>query len=337
MPSNSGGFRRRDLLAAGALASLPAAAFLGQAPASDPIFRFLQINDLHFVGPLQADKGYLRANQRIDWLFERIRANEFFPKFDFVVVLGDFVHGGSLETIQEEIPLMHAKLNALGVPYYTVTGNHENKQSEGDDVYEAPYRAAFGAGRDHYSFTHKSIEFVILNNSGSATQRPSAVYGERARRLEDMLGKNPKLPKILCCHIPLAPVREDPVLQASFGFRSYKTMEPEILEMVQGKASNVRAVLSGHLHLTGKVQRGKVHHVSISGTASYPHDVAMYSVFSDRIEAEVIRLPSDLLEPATNIHGARRHKRDFIDESHLDYSTYLMGNPAERRWTIALS
>ena len=66
----------------------------------------------------------------------------------------------------------------------------------------------------------------------------------------------------------------------------------------------MRAVLSGHLHLTGKIQLNQVHHVSISGTASYPHDVAMYSVFPDRIEAEVIRLPSDLLEPATNIHGA---------------------------------
>lgn len=113
-------------------------------------------------------------------------------------------------------------------------------------------------------------------------------------------------------------------------------MEPEILEMVQSKTSRVRAVLSGHLHLTGKVQHGKVHHVSIAGTASYPHDIALYSVFPNRIEAEVIRLPYDLLVPETNIHGARRHKRDFTDTTHTDYSSYLMGTPSERRWTIAL-
>jgi 3',5'-cyclic AMP phosphodiesterase CpdA len=338
MDSNFSSLRRRDLLAAGPLGAL-AALHQGHAavPSGEPVFRFLQINDLHFAGPLQGDRGYLQANRRIEWLFERVRSRDLFPAFDFMIVLGDFVHGGTLESIQEEMPVMHAKLNGLGVPYYTVTGNHENRQSEGDDQYEAPYRAAFGSGRAHYSFVHKGIEFLILNNSGSAGRRPPEVFAERARRLESMLAANPKVPKVLCCHIPLTPVREEPVLKSSFGFNSYKTMEPEILEMVQAKSSHVRAVLSGHLHLTGKVQSGKVHHVSISGTASYPHDIAMYAVFPDRIEAEVLRLPSDLLVPETNIHGARRHKRDFTDSLHPDYSSYLMGTPAERRWMIALS
>ncbi len=335
MHSRSSALGRRDLVA-GAAAAFASGGAGHAAPSAEPAFRFLQINDLHFVGPRQADKGYLHANKRIDWLFDRIRARDWLPAFDFVMVIGDFVHGGALETIQEEMPLMHARLNALGVPYYTVTGNHENRQSEGDDQYEAPYRAAFGSNRAHYSFVHKGIEWIVLNNSGSASRRPAEVYAERARRLETMLAANPRLPKVLCCHIPLVPVREEPVLKASFAFSSYKTMEPEILEIVQGKSSHIRAVLSGHLHLTGKVQRGKVHHVSISGTASYPHDMALYSVFPGRIEAEVVRLPSDLLAPETNIHGARRHKRDFTDTTHPDYSSYLMGTPAERRWTIAL-
>jgi len=327
MPSSPLPFTRRSLLAGAALAA---------APATPPAFRFLQINDLHFVGPLQADKGYLRANQRIDWLFDRIRAREFFPAFDFIVVLGDFVHGGTLETIREEVPIMQARLEALGVPYYTVIGNHENRQAEGDPTYEGPYRSAFGTGRTHYSFVHKGVEFVILNNSGSATNRPVEVYTERLNRLQTMLSANPALPKVLCCHIPLISVRDEPILKTSFGFSSYRTKEPEILEVVQGKRSNVRAVLSGHLHLTGSAMEGRVRHVSISGTASYPHDVALYSVYADRIESEVIRLPSDLLTPETNIHGTRRHKREFTDSLHPDYTGYLMGNPGERRWTIPL-
>lgn len=321
--------RRREFLATGAAA-------LAAQTIPTPTFRFLQINDLHFVGPSQAGQGYLNANRRIDWLFERLQSRDFFPALDFVVVLGDFVHGGTLEKLQEEIPLMHAKLEALGLPYYTVIGNHENVQAEGDDKLEAPYRAAWGSQRAHYSFTHKGIEFLILNNSGSAVKRPPEIYRDRANQLDSMLRQHPALPKILCCHVPLVPVRDEAVLKASFGFASYKTMEPEVLELVQAKQSKVRAVLSGHLHLTGAVQQGAVKHVSIAGAASYPHDIALYSVYPDRIDSEVIRLPSDLLEVTTNIHGARRHKRDFTDTSHLEYSAYLMGNANERRWNILL-
>ena len=289
---------RRELLLGGAATA--AAASSMQAP----LFRFLQINDLHYAGPRQGDKGYLRANQRIDWLFDRIRARDFFPALDFVAVVGDFIHGGTIEQIEEEMPVMHAKLEGLGVPYYTAVGNHENIQSEGDAVREGPYRKAFGDGRFTYSFVHKGVEFVVLNNSGSASRRPAEVYTERARRLSTLLSAHPELPKVLCCHIPLTVVREEPQLKTSFGFSSYKTAEPEILETVQGRGSNVRAVLSGHLHLTGAVTVGAVRHVSISGTASYPHDVALYTVYGDRMEAEVVRLPSDLLTPETNIHGA---------------------------------
>lgn len=321
--------RRRDVLA---LAGAPA--FTSAAAPAAPRFRFLQINDLHYGGP--KSQTYVNANQRIDWLFARIRAKDLLPPIDFVILLGDMIHGGTLPAIQEEMPVFREKVETLGVPFFPVTGNHENVQQESDEAHEAAYRAAFGDRRSHYAVTHKGVEFLFLNNSGSASGRPKEIYAARARELDRMLGANPSLPKVLCCHIPLTCVRDEAVLRTSFGFRSYQAGEPELLEMVQARRSNVRAVLSGHLHLTGSTVRGRVRHVSICGTASYPHDIALYSVYADRIEAEVIRLPSNLLEVTTNIHGAARHKRDFTDASHLDYSTYLMGNPDERRWKIPL-
>ena len=151
-----------------------------------------------------------------------------------------------------------------------------------------------------------------------------------------MLRANPRLPKLLFCHIPLVAIREEAVLAKSFGFASYRVKEPEILELVEGRASHVRAVLSGHLHLTGMVREKGIAHASICGTASYPHDVALYTVFPGRIEVEVVRLPSNLLAPSTNIHGIGRHGIDYTDTAHADYSSYLMGNRAERRFTITL-
>ncbi|MCE5308878.1 MAG: metallophosphoesterase, partial [Acidobacteriales bacterium] len=242
----------------------------------------------------------------------------------------------SLDGLREELPRAREILDSLGVPYYTAVGNHEVVQREGDPVYEKPYRDAFGEGRLQYSFVHRGVEFVVLNDSGSASRRPKGVFDERVRSLDRLLRANPRLPKLLFCHIPLVPIREEAVLAKSFGFGSYKVREPEVLEVVEARGSNVRAVLSGHLHLTGMVREKGIVHASICGTASYPHDVAVYTLFPGRVEIEVVRLPSNLLAPSTNIHGAGRHGVDCIDAGHPDYTSYLMGSAAERRFTIRL-
>jgi 3',5'-cyclic AMP phosphodiesterase CpdA len=311
-----------------------AAALLARA-APVPLFRFLQINDVHYKGST-SQAGYTDANLRADWLFERIRKQDFFPRLDFVIVAGDLVHGEGLDGLREELPMVREKLDGLGIPYYTVVGNHENVQREGDPVYEKPYCDAFGAGRLQYSFVHRGVEFVVLNNSGTACRRPQSVYDERSRGLDRMLRANPRLPKLLFCHVPLISIRGEAVLAKSFGFQSYKMKEPEILELVEARTSNVRAVLSGHLHLTGMVREKGIAHASICGTASYPHDVAVYTVFPGRVDVEVVRLPSSLLTPSTNIHGSRRHGIDYTDSARADYTSYLMGLPAERRFTIGL-
>lgn len=69
--------------------------------------------------------------------------------------------------------------------------------------------------------------------------------------------------------------------------------------------------------LTGVVTRNGVHHVSISGTASYPCDFASFDVYPDRIRFRVHSLPQQLSTPDTNIHGRPRHAVDYTDSSTL--------------------
>ena len=151
-----------------------------------------------------------------------------------------------------------------------------------------------------------------------------------------MLQNPASLPQIACCHIPLIPLREESVLAKSFGFSSYKTKDESTMDVVKDPKYNVRAVLSGHLHITCSAVNNGIHHISIAGLASFPHDIALYSVFNDRIDVEVIRIRSNLLKPITNIHGYRRHKVDYIDKAHPTYTRYIMGNEKERRYTIQL-
>lgn len=308
----------------------------------EPKFRFLQINDLHIQSinsRYQSKIGatYQNANARAFWLLEAMQNTGFFPPLDFVLAIGDLVHGGTLDGVKYDMDFFYRHfVSAIPIPLYPVMGNHENVQQEGNPENEEPYIQAFGKDKLNYSFVHKGLHFIVLNNSGTWAVNDPRIIGYRLATFKEMLDKEPDLPKIICCHIPLIPVREKKVLAESFGFRSYYTKEPELLALIEQNKKKVLAVLSGHLHLSGVVKEQSVYHISLSGLASYPHDMAIYSVFENSIEAEFIRVPSDLLEPSTNIHGAGRHRMDYRDNLHPDYTSYIMGIASERRFTMPI-
>lgn len=306
---------------------------------SKPLFRFLQINDLHLQ--LTEGGGYKDNKARITWLIDALREDKYFPKPDFILGIGDLIHGDglhgqSLEGIKKDLKYFNEYfLKGLSVPFYPVMGNHECQQKEGNPEYEAPFIQTFGPDSLNYSFEYKGVRFIAFNNSGTYNLPDEQEYA-RKEKLKELLQSNTSMPQIVCCHIPLIPLREEDVLAKSFGFTSYKTKDASTLDVIQDPRCNVRAVLSGHLHITCSAVKKGIHHISITGLASYPHDIALYSVFNDRIDVEVIRVPSNLLEPVTNIHGARRHNKDFTDNEHPSYSQYIMGNENERRFSIKL-
>ena len=305
------------------------------------VFRFIQVNDLHVQNESsrylkqRIAPTYAGANTRAIWFKEALLAGQFFPKVDFVLSAGDMIHGNTLEGVKHDMDFFYRHFYSdFPLPIYPMVGNHENVQKEGDPVFEDAYIQAFGKDKINYSFVHKGLHFIVINNSGSWTVNDKDILEHRLKSLRQFLDMHPTLPKIVCCHIPLVSIRTREVLAKSFGFASYCTKEQEIGDLIKQYNNKVLAVLSGHLHISGMVNINAVHHVVLSGLASYPHDMAIYSVYSDRIDVEFVRVPSDLLQPETNIHGAKRFGIDYTDELHPDYSSYIMGNSQERRFSI---
>jgi calcineurin-like phosphoesterase family protein len=298
-----------------------------------PVFRFLQWNDVHIDET--EPPGYQLANEKmkylVDWANEK---GDIRP--DLVVGVGDMVHGGALATLAPDTQLQKELLAGLKVAFYPVIGNHENVQQEGAAQYEAAFSEAFGEDRINYTLKHKGLLFVMLNNSGAPMSNSKEVGRRRNDWLRGVFEKSAGVPKIVCCHIPLIPIREESVLAKSFGFVSYAAKDSQLLGLVDEHAESIVAVLSGHLHLTGVVVRKGVHHVSVSGTASYPCDFACFDVFPDRIRMRIQSLPEGLQTPDTNIHGSRRHKVDFTDATHSTAESYVGGNPSERDVELAL-
>ncbi|MBI5685298.1 MAG: metallophosphoesterase [Verrucomicrobia bacterium] len=300
-----------------------------------PAFSFLQINDTHVDADAGKD-GYEKANEKARWLIEAAASGRHFARPDFVVGVGDLIHGERVENLAPDLRLLHEMLKPLRVSFYPVVGNHEVVQQEGSAKHEQAYHETFGDDRVNYTFTHGGILFIALNNSGACCVGP-AVVKSRNDWLRRELEGAPGVPKIILCHIPLVPLREEAVLAKSFGFRSYMDHDGETLRIVETHANSVIAVLSGHLHLTGVTRRNGIVHVSIAGTASYPCDYALYRVFADRIEARVHQLPARLVTPKTNIHGKPRYPRDFVDAKHPTPWQYVAGRADERTFTIPLA
>ncbi|MCX7426480.1 MAG: metallophosphoesterase [Planctomycetia bacterium] len=334
--------RRAFLATAAAILLVPVAGqtVAVQAGEADqkPLFRFVQVNDLHVQAAepalaSQDQQTYKQANDKSRWVVEAISAASF-PPPDFVVGVGDLIHGEGLERLEPDLRALREILKPLGCPLHPVVGKHEVVQQERSEQYLKPYRDAFGTDRSEYTFVHGGILFVALNNSGA----PSAEAAqERNRWLRDVLSAGKDRPKIVLCHIPLIALRDEATLAKSFGFSSYRDGDPGTLKLIEEHRDTVIAVLSGHLHLTGMKRQGEIFHISIAGTASYPCDIAMYEVFPDRIEVAVRQLPATLAKSDPSIHGEARHGRDFTDSDHRTAEEYQRGRPDERRFTIPLS
>ena len=139
---------------AGAAASLAGCVFKASdgnaVAAKKPLLRFVQLNDTHVSAT--PSTTYALANEKLDYLVNAINAGSHFPVPDFVMGVGDMVHGGSLASLAPDFAVLQPKLARLKCPFHPVMGNHENVQREGDPEYESAYVTAFGADRVNYTF-----------------------------------------------------------------------------------------------------------------------------------------------------------------------------------------
>lgn len=300
--------------------------------------QFLVLNDLHLQVTPSASMatGYPGATARAEWLLAQCAKGGPLADIDFVLSAGDLIEGETLAAMDAELALLQSHLKKLTKPFYPCCGNHEIQEAEGDPKYEAPYVRAFGPKAFDYLIPAGAADLIVLNNAGSF-HVTAARRKERHAALRQMLETRPKVPKILVCHIPLVAVRDEDALRASFGHVTYRSLEGELLDLLDSAGAAVRLVISGHQHLTGAVDRRGTRHCVVSGLASVPHDYAVVTVTSRAIAVEVRSVPGSLHDQTTNIHGRPSFPRDYTDAAHPTMSAYLRGNRGERKFTVPLA
>ena len=214
------------------------------------LFSFVQINDTHLVLP--GNKGYPKVEEKLRSVISSINSEENFALPEFVLFAGDIIEGKRLNLLQPECEFAKSILDQLKCPYYTVVGNHETLNTEGNPRFLNAYIRTFGEDKIHYSFIYKGIHFILFDNSnGLGSSKDVTVL--RNKWLKDTLESNSN-PKIIICHIPLVSYREEDKLSNSFGFWSYKLQGDNTLNIIQGFSDKIIAVLNGHVHLTGLIK-----------------------------------------------------------------------------------
>jgi predicted MPP superfamily phosphohydrolase len=179
-------------------------------------FSFLAINDLHFT-----DEHCGPYFQRV---VKQIKAGG--GGLDFCLLVGDLSEDGRAE----QIAPVRDIFKTLGVPVYSVIGNHDHLS----DADCRPYKELIG-GKLDYSFEHKGWQVVVADvaeGRKAAVQASKGALDNLARAAAALPAERPV---ILVTHFPLGPATPQRVLNAD-----------DVLDRL--KERNLRAVINGHFH-----------------------------------------------------------------------------------------
>jgi len=154
-------------------------------------FHFVQLSDTHwgFEGPPNPD-----AKGTLPKAIEAVNALSVQP--DFVVFTGDLTHttddAGKRRDRMKQFRDIAGKLRAKTVRF--LPGEHDAALDRGE-----AFQEHFGAA--HYSFDHKGVHFVVLDNVSD----PGAIVGEAqlAWMKSDLAKHKPEAPIAVLTHRPL--------------------------------------------------------------------------------------------------------------------------------------
>jgi len=215
--------RRQALerLGAGTLLSLgiwPGSLRAGDSPEVGD-FRFLAINDLHYMTP---ECGV--------WLEKLMHQMKSHAGMEFCLVAGDLTDVGK----PEHHAVVREILTTLGMPVHVVVGNHDYMK-DGGATTRAGYDKAFRKQINYY-FEHRGWQFIGLDTSEGLNFENTRIHPHTFRWVDETLfhlGK--KRPTVIFTHFPLGPAVKYRPLNADGLLEPFKPF-------------NLQAVFSGHYH-----------------------------------------------------------------------------------------
>jgi len=197
------------------------------APNSDESsFKFLTIGDTQGFTPLFTD----------------MLDHPLTSQSEFILHAGDITPSGSRSSLE----IFSNLSKESSVPIYSTIGNHDIKENNNTDNYEHYF------GKTEYFFNFSNVLFISLDSSTGFFSESSIQF------LTQIINLFPKNPKIIFTHMPLF----DPRPNENHSLLS-KSQATQIISLISG--NNVKAVISGHIHLFNHTIVNGTHFITSGG------------------------------------------------------------------------
>jgi len=254
---------------------------------------------------------------------------------DFLLVTGDIASRQTRDAVFAARDL----LDALGLPYYPMGGNHDFVSEESRSWFLEAFEARLPDADTVYSFTHKGLHLCALDPWWKWSDDSLCPFSEKdvAKKLDvspagarwavpphqlawldEDLAAHAETPTIVASHYPVIPIPERmqrPGMKDA-GHLDNGDMVAELLL----RFPQVKAVLSGHVHMHFAESRDGLVHVVTGAMPEFPTEYRDVQVWDDRIEIRTCPL-SDA---------------SFAARSLIDGRDWTAGEEQDRTLTIPL-
>lgn len=190
---------------------------LNAADKSGGSFRFIVVNDLHYMSP--------ECGQWLEKMTQHMKSH---AGVDFCIVAGDMTEHGK----PEHHAAVRDILRTLNIPIHVVVGNHDYLTGTGERV---TYDAAFPESIN-YTFRHRGWQFVGLDTSDGLKFENTSIQPHTFAWVDQHVRKLDKdRPTIIFTHFPMGP-----------GVK-YRPLNTDAL-LERFKPFNLQAIFCGHFH-----------------------------------------------------------------------------------------
>jgi 3',5'-cyclic AMP phosphodiesterase CpdA len=274
---------------------LSSRAFGQNMPAGKGELTFVQISDSHIGFNKPANPNVTATLQAA---VDKINGLEAQP--DFIIHTGDLSHDAKAAQFDE----MDQVLRGVRTKQiYCVPGEHDTSVDDGK-MYLERYGKVLGAkGSGWYSFDHKDVHFVGLNNS-AVLEGMGNLGDAQLQWLEaDLAGQPSSRPVVVFAHIPLWSVYPEWGWATQDGERALSLL----------KRFGSVTVLNGHIHqVMQKVEGGVTFHTAMSTAFPQPAPGTAKNPGPMKVADDRLRSVLGITEVKTI---ARRHSLAVVDST----------------------
>ena len=258
--------------------------------------RFLFLSDTHFTCK-NGVKNPIWLNRLLiykwDEIKEKVIAEIKRLNPEAIIHCGDFTHFGS----REDFAYGKEILDATGIEWYAVPGNHDAFACDVKDEMRKKYDMAAGRGF-HYSKLFGRIAVLFLDVCAFADGKHFSIDDSTLIWLESFLIENSDRLVFLVCHIPIKHrnvISNNGTLFDNDGFITGKLFGRHFDDNI-GKIKNVdkikkiirqnahiKIVFSGHWHINSLYMSNGVYYKIVPSICEYPCEVVIVDCNDDKI------------------------------------------------------